>query len=100
MGEIASVVYQPLTHYNVFHEGQYPGHGQRSHRMKPLRLNHLSVLLCAFALTADLSLPPTNAQSTSQLSKPSSTEAGGEITELPDTLAGKALGEFIRAFNT
>src|SRR5215467_6088232 len=68
--------------------------------MKPLRLNHLSVLFCAFALTADLSLPPTDAQSISQVSKPSSTETGGEIMELPDTPAGKALGEFIRAFNT
>jgi hypothetical protein len=28
------------------------------------------------------------------------TEAGGEMIELPDTPAGKSLGEFIRAFNT
>src|SRR5215475_10699953 len=68
--------------------------------MKSLRLNHLSVLFCALALTAELSLPPTDAQSISQVSKPSSTETGGEIIELPDTPAGKALGEFIRAFNT
>jgi hypothetical protein len=98
--------------------------------MKPLRLNALSVLIFAFALTADLSSPSASAQSVSQpmsqtgaavdaatpvsvqppaqqtanaaskVSEPSSTEAGGELIELPDTPAGKTLGEFIGAFNT
>jgi CubicO group peptidase (beta-lactamase class C family) len=54
--------------------------------MKPLRLNALSVLIFVFALTADLSSPSANAQSV--------------MIELPDTPAGKSLGEFIRAFNT
>src|SRR5512139_1885680 len=69
--------------------------------MKLLRLNTLSVLICALALTADLLAPSAGAQSVanaaSQISKPSASETGGE---LPDTPAGKALGEFIRAFNT
>jgi CubicO group peptidase (beta-lactamase class C family) len=67
--------------------------------MKLLRLNTLSVLICAFALTADLLAPLAAAQSV-QISKPSSTETGDEMIELPDTPAGKTLGEFIRAFNT
>jgi hypothetical protein len=53
------------------------------------------------ALPASVQPPaqqPANAAS--QASKPSSTETGGEMIEMPDTPAGKALREFIRAFNT
>src|SRR5262247_1820461 len=64
--------------------------------MKMHRLNTLRVLICALALTADLLAPLAGPQSV-QTSKPSASESGGE---LPDTPAGKALGEFIRAFNT
>src|SRR5262245_14297529 len=64
--------------------------------MKMRRLNTLRVLICALALTADLLAPLAGPQSV-QISKPSATETG---VELPDTPAGKALGEFIRAFNT
>src|SRR5262247_1716472 len=67
--------------------------------MKLLRLNTLSVLICAFALTADLLAPLAGAQSV-QISKPSATETGDELIRLPDTPAGKSLGEFIKAFNT
>src|SRR5499426_837276 len=67
--------------------------------MKLLRLNTLSVLICAFALTADLLAPLAGAQSV-QISKPSATETGDELIGLPDTPAGKALGEFIKALNT
>ncbi|HKQ77625.1 MAG TPA: serine hydrolase [Blastocatellia bacterium] len=35
-----------------------------------------------------------------QPSKPSSKEIGGDAIKLPDTPAGKTLGEFIKAFNT
>lgn len=79
--------------------------------MKPLRLNALSVLIFAFALTADISSPFGAAQSVSQPMSQTGdeyvlpetakqAEPGGEMIELPDTPAGKSLGEFIRAFNT
>jgi len=67
--------------------------------MKLLRLNALSFLICAFALSADLSSSLAGAQS-AQISKPSATGTEDEMIGLPDTPAGKALGEFIRAFNT
>ncbi len=59
--------------------------------MKLLRLNTLSVLICALALTADLSSLLAGAQSV-QISKPSATETGDEMIGLPDTPAGKAHG--------
>src|SRR5499426_1210121 len=64
--------------------------------MKMHRLNTLRVLICALALTADLLAPLAGPQSV-QISKPSATETG---IGLPDTPAGKALGEFIKALNT
>src|SRR5262249_49208997 len=49
--------------------------------MKPPYLNALNILICAFALGAEMMI-------------------GGQTIELPDTPAGKTLGEFIKAFNT
>src|SRR5215813_7617449 len=49
--------------------------------MKPPYLNALRILICAFALGAEMMI-------------------GGQTIELPDTPAGKTLGEFIKAFNT
>jgi len=52
--------------------------------MKPLHFNSLRILICAFALVAGSPSPPAKAQP----------------VKLPDTPAGKTLGEFIKAFNT
>jgi len=49
--------------------------------MKPPYLNALRILICAFALGAEMMI-------------------GGQTIELPDTPAGKTLEEFIKAFNT
>src|SRR5499426_1379729 len=49
--------------------------------MKPPYLNALNILICAFALGAEMMI-------------------GGQTIKLPDTPAGKTLGEFIKAFNT
>src|SRR5262245_37703929 len=59
--------------------------------MKRFHQNALRILICAFALVAGTASPSTNAQIK---------ETGGESIKLPDTPAGKTLGEFIKAFNT
>src|SRR5262249_19741322 len=97
---------------------------KRSHRMKPPYLNALRILICAFALGVEnesvKSASAADTTLTSQLQEISENEhlrmdfddgsvpmfgggtgqAEGETIRLPDTPAGKTLGEFIKAFNT
>ena len=55
--------------------------------MKPIHRNSLGVIIMALALAAEFSPTSISAQS-------------GVTLKLPDTPAGKTLGEFINAFNT
>src|SRR5262249_20672001 len=80
--------------------------------MRPTHLNALRASICACALIAGLSAPSSNAkflsQTRLQTGSQSGPQSGGtvdaarrdETSKLPDTPAGKTLGEFIRAFNT
>src|SRR5262245_60431813 len=58
--------------------------------MKPSRLNGLLNLIGAFVLFGGWTSPSTIAQSNPPV----------ETIKLPDTPAGKTLGEFLKAFNT